>query len=101
MAEAICDKMGRLCSWSYPIGFSDHKAIFIQLEFDTHLIFYPFKFNLVWLGDSEFDKFIVDTWKHLSNPLTDMGSRMIRLVNKLKLLEGVVKKWEGQKKLDN
>lgn len=62
MADSFCNQLGRFCSWNYSFGFSDHKAIVLQLDFDQGFIFYPFKFNPTWLIEDDCNKLVVEQW---------------------------------------
>ena len=40
MVEDLCDEFGKYRTWYHSLGFSDHKAIILQLDFDKSLTFF-------------------------------------------------------------
>lgn len=96
MAEDLCDHLGKFCSWSRAVGISYHKAIFLQLDFDSGPKFYLFKFNYGWLSKESFCCWIRETWQELSqNP---HFSPLLNLPHKLQKLKGLVRTWVKDKK---
>ena len=88
MTEVLSDYFGRYRIWAHSTGFFDHKENCLQLDFDSGRSFYPFKFNPIWLEDSNFCLLV-------KNFSCNMGSSCInRLMFKLQSLKGEVILWE-------
>ena len=58
MFEDLCDFFGNYRTWSHSLGFSNHKAILVQNDFDKSRVKYPFKFNPIFLEDKRFCDFV-------------------------------------------
>ena len=98
MAEELCEAFYRYISWSYSIGFSDHNAMVMEIDFDSSMVKYPFKFNPIWLEDQSFEAFVKEQWRSLSR--SHYPSVMFGLVSKLGKLKIEVQKWEKYKKIE-
>jgi endonuclease/exonuclease/phosphatase family metal-dependent hydrolase len=47
-------------SWTCNDKISDHIPVMLQLEFESDIVRYPFKFNVVWLEDQDLS-FLLET----------------------------------------
>jgi hypothetical protein len=84
-------------SWVANVKLSDHIHVVLQFDQEKKNIKLPLIFNLVWLKDPDFVLLVHSNWKKLI--VSDFSSPMDKLVQKLKLLKSLVKKWERNKKL--
>ena len=62
LAEDLCHALGNYMTWSHALGFSYHKAILLQLDFNKRNIVFSFKFNLIWLEDKSFCELVKEKW---------------------------------------
>ena len=62
MADGLCEDTGKFRSWSLATGFSNHRVVHLQLDFDVSFHYYPFKFNPSWLKDEDFNQLIREQW---------------------------------------
>ena len=54
MEEYLCDSLGRYITWNVSTGFSNHRAVVLELDKEKSQLDYPLKFNKVWLEDISF-----------------------------------------------
>lgn len=95
ISEKLASSLQRYRSWSLNSSISDHKPLILQIDCLKFKKAYPFKFNSIWLEDSDFNLLVRRNWLSLStlgafNPLD-------ALVNKLKCLKSMVIKWVKDK----
>jgi len=76
---------------------SDHFPICLQLEMGDERIVYPFKYNHHWMDYPDFQPLVRTFWA-MDHGLS-LWSPMDRLVEKLRLLKGTVKRWSREKKI--
>lgn len=103
MFESLCDSIGRYRSWTYFVGISDHKAVILQLDFNVSFNHYPFKFNPIWLGDSNFCDLVRKEWLKASllvqhSPLSILSKKMA-LVKEVVITCKFVKNKENRESL--
>ena len=60
MVEDLCDALRNYKTWSHSLGFSDHKAIILQIDIGKSKDKYPFKFNPIWFEDKFFCDFVTE-----------------------------------------
>lgn len=99
MAENIRGLVGRYRSWSYAVGYFDHKAVSLKLDFDTSFHLYPFKFNPIWLDDPKFCALTSDGWADSVD--TFHGSPLFILSKRLECLRKEVIRLEKAKRKEN
>ena len=75
---------------------SNHWPIFLQFEGSSSKQNYPSKFNISWLDNEDFWKFVHDSW--LSYQLDEFINLMDHLVYKLKFLKEAITGWIKSKK---
>ena len=98
LAEDLCEYFGKYRTWSHSLGFSDHKAVLLQIDFDKSLTKYPFKFNPIWLEDQQFCDFVRVQWLnfsqvHYSSVMYGFNDKLKKLNLKSKI-ERNFKKWK-------
>jgi len=91
ISDHLISMEDRFRTWvDFPF-LSDHALIFLHLESSPHKITYPFKLNLGWLLEFDFNSIIVEVWK---DPLY-LSEHCIQhhLIWKLKCLKAHIKTW--------
>jgi hypothetical protein len=71
--------------------------VILHLESEQEKVKYPFKFNSIWLQDPELVNFVRNHWNGILG--TEVLNPMDSLTKKLKILKGLVIKWERKKKI--
>jgi len=77
---------------------SDHVTVVLHMEIEQGKVKYPFKFNSIWLQDLELVNFVRNHWIGILG--AEVLNPMDTLTKRLKLLKGLVIKWERKKKME-
>jgi hypothetical protein len=89
----------RICTWvDFPF-LLDHASIILHLDSSSHKISYPFKLNLDWLLEVDFNSIVAKVWKdplYLFEPCIQH-----HLIWKLKCLKAHIKAWDVTYKKHN
>jgi hypothetical protein len=86
----------RCRSWVINSLISDHNPMCLQFDNQKERSHYPFKFNLSWLQEPDFNLLIQNTWSSMAH--WKDSSAMNLLVKKLKFLKEKVILWKKEKK---
>ena len=66
MAKYVREDFGKYRTWTHFLGFSDHRAIVLQIDLDKSTTDYPFKFNPIWMEDHNLCAFVKEKWAMFS-----------------------------------
>ena len=80
-------------------NFSDHILISLQLEGDTTVTNFPFKFNQDWLKDPSFYSMVRDVQTYM--PMDASLNPTEKIVRRLKKLKLEVKDWIKKKAIED
>jgi hypothetical protein len=99
ISETLVDSGLNFRTWVVNVKLSDHMPVVFQLEPNQQKQKIPFKFNSMWLKDSDFSLLVCSNWHKMEE--FDSTFPMVNLVSKLKSLKSLVIKWEKNKKLES
>jgi hypothetical protein len=86
----------RFRSWVIKSLISNHNSVCLQFDNQKERSHYPFKFNLAWLHELDFNLLIQNTWSSMAH--WKDSSAVNLLVKKLNFLKEKVIIWKKEKK---
>jgi len=97
MVDQLTLAFHRYRVWHVNSMISDHLPICLQLDLGGERIVYPFKYNHHWMDYLDFQPLVRTFWA-MDHGISHW-SPMDRLVEKLRLLKGTVKRWSREKNI--
>jgi len=94
--EPLMDKIDSIRKWVGSGGISDHSPIFLEVSSNSPKLCSPFKVNVTWLRDDEFQRIIKEAWQASSQ--IEQWSMTKHLARNLICLKKRTIEWEKEKK---